>query len=136
MEDIVFIHILFTMLETKQGDGIVKRKISHRETSQPNVGRPHIGTKINIGPNKNRKLHSSGVVFCTNDHSERTTYMYNTTPDALNAATRTAQTPATDVYPERSHQPSEEHGELIRQEDDADLFRESLTRYGGDKTLV
>lgn len=124
------------MLETKQGDGIVKRKISHRETLQPNVGRPHIGTKINIELNKNRKLHSRGVVFCTNNHSKRTTYMYNTKPDALNAATLTVQTPVTDVYLERSHQHSEGHRELIRQEDDADLFRESFPRYGRDKTLV
>lgn len=132
MEDNIFIHILFTMLETKQGDGIVKRKISHRETSQTNVGRPHIGTKINIKPSKNSKLHSSGAVF----HSERTTYTYNTTPDALNAATLTVQTPATDVYPERSHRHSEGHRELIRQEDDADLFRESFPRYDGNKTLA
>lgn len=131
MEDNIFIHILFTMLETKQGDGIVKRKISHRETSEPNVGRPHIGTKINIEPNKNRKLHSSGVAFCTNDHSERTT------PDALNATTLTVQTPATDVYQGLSHQHSEGHRELIRrQESDVDLFRESFPRYGGDKTLL
>lgn len=61
--------------------------------------------------------------------------MYNTTPGALNAATLTVQTPATDVYPERSHQHSEGHRGLIRQ-DDADLFRESFPRYGGDKTSV
>lgn len=126
MEDNIFIYILFAMLKTKQGDGIVKRKISHRETS----GRPHTGTKINIKPNKNSKLHSSGVVFCTYDHGERTAYMYNTTLDAH------IQTPATHVYPERSHQHSGAHRELIRREDDTDLFRESFPRYGGDKTWV
>lgn len=49
MQDDIFIHILFTVSETKQGDGIViiiKRKI-HLSQGKDRAGR-HIGTKIKI----------------------------------------------------------------------------------------
>lgn len=49
MQDNIFIHILFTVSETKQGDGIViiiKRKI-HLSQGKDRAGR-HIGTKIKI----------------------------------------------------------------------------------------